>query len=506
MAWSTTAALPKPKELLMPQRPTSILTTLAVSLLALTLIAPWALGQDPTETRRLAEQGDADAQFNLGVMYANGEGVPQDDAEAVRWYRLSADQGNAFAQYDLGVMYAIGLGVPQDDAEARALYRLAADQGYASAQYKFSYAIGLGIPQMTRPKPCVGIGSQPNRGLPLRVQPRGQVRQSAWAYRKTMPKPCAGRLSPAEQGERRCAVQPRGHVRRTALGVPQDEAEAVRWFRPYKLIRGTPVRRTTSGSLYAIGLGVPQDEAEAVRWYRLSADQGNADAQNNLGFSYGHRPGHPTRTRPKPCVGIGSQPIRGILVPLRKTTSGSGTPTARVSSRTRPRPCAGIGSQPIRGTPLAQNNLGFMYWPTARVSSRTRLRPCAGIGSQPIRGRHDAQNNLGVMYANGKKGSCPQGRCRRPCAGIASTPPIPPGNASAHGWPSALRYALGEWASSRIPCSRTCGSTSLAPTGTKLPGKRRDNLERDMTRDEITRATGELARACMASDYQDCER
>ena len=70
MAWSTTAALPKPKELLMPQRPTSILTTLAVSLLALTLIAPWALGQDLTETRRLAEQGDADAQFNLGVMYA----------------------------------------------------------------------------------------------------------------------------------------------------------------------------------------------------------------------------------------------------------------------------------------------------------------------------------------------------------------------------------------------------------------------------------------------------
>ena len=76
MAWST-ALHPKPKELLMPQRPTSILTTLAVSLLALTLIAPWALGQDPdpiTETRRLAEKGDARAQFNLGLKYANGVG------------------------------------------------------------------------------------------------------------------------------------------------------------------------------------------------------------------------------------------------------------------------------------------------------------------------------------------------------------------------------------------------------------------------------------------------
>ena len=50
----------------MERRATRTRTTLAVSMLALTLIAPWALGQDLTETRRLAEQGDADAQYNLG--------------------------------------------------------------------------------------------------------------------------------------------------------------------------------------------------------------------------------------------------------------------------------------------------------------------------------------------------------------------------------------------------------------------------------------------------------
>ena len=87
----------------MERRATRTRTTLAVSMLALTLIAPWALGQDLTETRRLAEQGDADAQYNLGVRYANGEGVLKDEAEAVRWYRLSADQGNADAQFNLGV-------------------------------------------------------------------------------------------------------------------------------------------------------------------------------------------------------------------------------------------------------------------------------------------------------------------------------------------------------------------------------------------------------------------
>ena len=61
-----------------------------------------------------ADQGYAAAQFNLGVRYDEGEGVPQDDEEAVRWYRLAADQGDADAQFNLGTMYAEGQGVPQD--------------------------------------------------------------------------------------------------------------------------------------------------------------------------------------------------------------------------------------------------------------------------------------------------------------------------------------------------------------------------------------------------------
>ena len=94
------------------------------------------------EVRVLAEQGDAAAQFTLGVMYADGRGVSQDDAEAVRWYRLAADQGNADAQYNLGVR-------SQDDAEAVRWYRLAADQGDAGAQNNLGarYGNGKGVPQ-----------------------------------------------------------------------------------------------------------------------------------------------------------------------------------------------------------------------------------------------------------------------------------------------------------------------------------------------------------------------
>ena len=78
--------------------------------------------------RARAEQGDAVAQFNLGWMYDTGEGVPQDDAEAVRWYRLAAEQGNPFAQYSLGSHYRNGRGVPQDDVQAYMWFNLAASR------------------------------------------------------------------------------------------------------------------------------------------------------------------------------------------------------------------------------------------------------------------------------------------------------------------------------------------------------------------------------------------
>jgi TPR repeat protein len=76
-----------------------------------------------------ADQGNANAQSNLGVCYKNGTGVTKDEREAVRWYRLAADQGKAAAQFNLGVCYADGTGVSKDERESVRWYRLAADQG-----------------------------------------------------------------------------------------------------------------------------------------------------------------------------------------------------------------------------------------------------------------------------------------------------------------------------------------------------------------------------------------
>ena len=101
------------------------------------------------EWRPLAEQGNASAQLNLGLMYENGNGVMQDYAEAVNWYRLAAEQGIAQAQFNLGNRYANGEGVIQDDAEAVNWYRLAAEQRHAQAQFNLGnrYANGEGVIQ-----------------------------------------------------------------------------------------------------------------------------------------------------------------------------------------------------------------------------------------------------------------------------------------------------------------------------------------------------------------------
>jgi len=92
----------------------------------------------------LAKQGNASAQYNLGVIYGNGQGVPQDYKTAVKWYRLAAEQGDADAQYDLGVMYDNGQGVPQDYKTAVKWYSLAAKQGNAFAQGNLGVMYGLG--------------------------------------------------------------------------------------------------------------------------------------------------------------------------------------------------------------------------------------------------------------------------------------------------------------------------------------------------------------------------
>jgi len=92
-----------------------------------------ACGKDFEATRLAAQQGDANAQFELGLMYFMGKVVPQNYVEAAKWYRLAAEQGHAKAQFNLGELYDLGLGVAQNYAEASKWYRSAKDPEFFAA-------------------------------------------------------------------------------------------------------------------------------------------------------------------------------------------------------------------------------------------------------------------------------------------------------------------------------------------------------------------------------------
>ena len=99
-----------------------------------------------TQWTPAAEQGFAEAQYNLGHMYRKGQGVPQNDNTAIKWYTLSAEQGEPVAQFNVGLMYQYGQGVPRNNKVAMKWLTLAAKQGHTFAQYNLGiiYTRGKG--------------------------------------------------------------------------------------------------------------------------------------------------------------------------------------------------------------------------------------------------------------------------------------------------------------------------------------------------------------------------
>jgi hypothetical protein len=112
-------------------------------------VAPLAAAPtDPAQRlayfQRGAQAGDPDAELQLAILYAKGEGVAQDYATAATWFRAAAEQGLPRAQYDLGVLYQRGRGVPADQVQAASWYLKAAEGKYPLAQYNLAVAYTKG--------------------------------------------------------------------------------------------------------------------------------------------------------------------------------------------------------------------------------------------------------------------------------------------------------------------------------------------------------------------------
>lgn len=196
-----------------------------------------------------AEQGDIQAQFNIGERYYYGDGIEENHEEAVKWYRKAAEQGYAIAQCNIGYCYGNGDGVEKNYEEAVKWYRKAAEQGDADAQ------TNLGV--------CYKNGDGVEKNYDEAVK---------W-YRKA-----------AEQGFARAQTN-LGYCYYKGNGVEQNYEEVVKWYRK-AAEQGNDVAQVNLGYCYNKGNGVDQNDKEAVKWWRKAAEQGNDVAQKNLGVCY----------------------------------------------------------------------------------------------------------------------------------------------------------------------------------------------------------------------------
>ena len=211
--------------------------------------------------RKAAEQGNAEAQYRLGDIFENGDtevskiivrlggveekGVPQDYAEAVKWYLLAAEQGHDWAQYSFGSMYEHGRGISENDAEAVKWYRKAAEQGNAFAQTDLGhmYARGRGVSQ-------------------------DDAEAVKW-YRRT-----------AEQGYQE-AQHILGFMYTRGRGVPQNDVEAAKWYRK-AAEQGYLEAQDCLGIMFRDGRGVPQDDVQAYAWLNLAGSGKKDELRENI--------------------------------------------------------------------------------------------------------------------------------------------------------------------------------------------------------------------------------
>ncbi len=197
------------------------------------------------EWQPIAEGGDPNAQYNLGLLYARGQGVAQDYSQAAQWYRKAAEQGVAAAQYNLGLMCANGQGVPRDPQEAAKWFLKAADAGVVDAE--------------------TGLGRIYHEGEGAFQNP---AEAEKW-YRKA-----------AERGVGSAAFN-LGVMYDLGQGVPRNYEEAFQWYRK-AADDGYAAGFTNLGILYYNAQGVKRDLVEAYACFSKAQRMGDPRAAQLL--------------------------------------------------------------------------------------------------------------------------------------------------------------------------------------------------------------------------------
>lgn len=202
-----------------------------------------------------ANNGNAQAQFYLGKLYADGNILKKDEDEALIWYRKSARQNNGDAQYSIAQAYFYGhLGLEKDRKKAFDLYEKSAKSGNTDSQIKLGlcYYFGEGTPKDYK-----------QSFIWLKKGTRENKKESKYAYFLL------------------------GNMLFKGLGVQGDPAESAKWFEKAAVL-GDAHSQAMLASQYYEGLGVPKSIEKAQYWAEKSAEQGNEGGKYFLGIIYEH--------------------------------------------------------------------------------------------------------------------------------------------------------------------------------------------------------------------------
>ena len=229
----------------------------------------------------LANEGDACAQNNLGLMYQNGRGVEQSDEKAVEWFLKAAEQGFARAQNNLGVMYASGTGVKRSYEKAVEWFLKAAEQGFARAQNNLGvmYEYGDGVEQSYE-KAVEWYKKAAEQGYDGAQCNLGVMYEHGFGVEKSYEKAAGWYLKAAEQGDA-SAQYNLGLMYLHGTGVERSYEKAAGWYLKAAK-QGLADAQLKLGLMYKYGLGVTRSYEKAREWLQKAAKQGHASAKEQL--------------------------------------------------------------------------------------------------------------------------------------------------------------------------------------------------------------------------------
>lgn len=234
---------------------------------------------------KAAGKENAYVQNNLGVRYANGDGVEKDEKYACLLYRLAIAKGDADAEYQLGLMYHGGRGVEKDEMKACELYRAAAEKGNAEAQNSLGsmYANGR-VVEKDEKRACELYQTAANGGSIAAHKNLGDMYYGGRGVAKDEKKAYELYRIAAEKGDA-AAQNSIGTMYANGRTLEKDEKRACELYRT-AAETGNAAAQRNLGVMYESGRGVELDKKTAFEWYKKAAELGDTDAQVNLWKMY----------------------------------------------------------------------------------------------------------------------------------------------------------------------------------------------------------------------------